>query len=163
METKKTEKIKSKTPVRSVISHLIEESSSQEDYSDENNSNGKYNEPTDYSPEPKPYNDDWTHEQESIMYLKYEIQSKQKLIEDLTETRENLKHTLNKFKAQNKELTFQLKDYKEKNFELEKEIFLMREKLIIREKEAQRLFIENESLKRQQAMFKKESHIKSHR
>ena len=83
-------------------------------------------------------------EQESLTYLKTEVQTKQQLINDLNSMQEDLKLTLSTLKAQNNSLHNELNTCRNKNYELDVQLYLLKETIFNKDKEIQKLLFENE-------------------
>ncbi|OMJ81163.1 hypothetical protein SteCoe_18431 [Stentor coeruleus] len=137
-------KAKSKTPVRTYADFIGEDSKDlNEDYSRIGNSSVKLTDGTSLneSPERKEINQEtWgSSEAETIASLKNSLQSKQQNIEDLLVKHDELNSTLITYKAQNNSLHKELNSCREKYYQLDVELYLLRENLENKEKEISQL------------------------
>lgn len=94
------------------------------------------------------HQEEWvSSEQDSVSYLKFEIQTKQQLIDEITLTQDELKQTLSTLKAKNNSLHNELNTCRNRNYDLDVEIYLLKVSMKDKEKEFQRVIYENECYK----------------
>ena len=159
MEKRKyTEKTLSKTPMRTAASCLsVESKDSPGEFSKLDTSSYHQGEGTIDSYVPKILNyGEWpSNDHESLSYLKYEMHTRQKFIDELVFSQEELKQNLSTLKAQNNSLHNELKICRNRVYDLDVDNYLLKETIANKDKEIERIVYEHECYKANEARYVK--------